>query len=69
MHMLQSLFYLTTALHVSSDKINCVTCAVCWDFCIRILLKCTDPCTLNLKLTVAFRNSVKAPNKQVPLQM
>ena len=32
----------------SSDKINSVTCASCWDFCIRILLRCTDPCILNI---------------------
>jgi hypothetical protein len=31
-----------------SDKINSVTCASCWDFYIRILLRCTDPCILNL---------------------
>jgi hypothetical protein len=88
MHMSQSLFYLTIALHVSGiiithlqkhettvntasgnrctviesvkflllkstcrleqspDKINSVTCASCWDFYIRILLRCTDPCIL-----------------------
>jgi len=27
---------------------NSVICASCWDFCIRILLRCTDPCILNL---------------------
>jgi len=57
MHMLQSLFYLMIALHVSgiiithlqdqsSGKINSVICESCWDFYIRILLRCTDPCIL-----------------------
>jgi len=36
-----------------SDKINSVTCASCWDLYIRILLRCTDPWTLNIKSTVA----------------
>ena len=30
-----------------SDKINSVTCASCWDLYVRILLRCTDPWTLN----------------------
>jgi len=29
-------------------KINSVTCASCWDFYIRILLRYTDPCILNI---------------------
>jgi hypothetical protein len=29
------------------DKINSVTCASCWDLYTRILLRCTDPQTLN----------------------
>jgi len=57
MQMLQSLFYLTIANHVeqSSDKINSVTCASCWDFYIRILLRCTDRYTY-----IKFNNSVNA---------
>jgi hypothetical protein len=32
----------------SSDKINSLICASCWDFYIGILLLCTDPCILKI---------------------
>ena len=40
----------------SSDKINSVTCASCWDFYIRILLRCTDPCILLLLLLLLLNH-------------
>jgi len=103
MHMLQSLFYLTIALHVSgiiithlqehkttvttasgncyivtdrvkflllkstyrleqlSDKINSVTCAFCWDFYIRILLRRTDPCILDKCVVIVKKHEGKKP--------
>jgi len=55
MHMLQSLFYLTIALHVSGIIIThlqehktTVTTPSCWDLYIRILLRCTESCILNV---------------------
>ena len=39
-------------------KINSVTCASCWDLYTRILLRCTDPWTLNLRLvSVSYESS------------
>jgi len=75
MHRLQTLFYLTIVLHASgiiithlqeqsSDKINFVTCASCWNFYIRILLRCTDPCILNF--AASYYGNKAAEEQDVP---
>jgi len=44
-------------------KISSVTCESCWDFYIRILLRCTDPCILNILNLV--KNSVDISKRKL----